>query len=168
MCGILITSGLKRAFHHRQLTGLKKRGPDEIGYWIDDRVQIGHTRLSIIGLDERSTEPLENDTHVLAFNGEIYNFIALRERLSGQGILLPGANDAAVLLHAWSRSGPEILKELDGFWAFAIYDKRSHVVTLVRDQLVHAGGEIEEIARRDARRILIVALGIRRRDADTR
>ncbi|MFZ0819286.1 MAG: asparagine synthase (glutamine-hydrolyzing) [Candidatus Acidiferrales bacterium] len=134
MCGILITSGLKRAFHHRQLAGLKKRGPDEIGYWIDDRIQIGHTRLSIIGLDDRSTEPLENDTHVLAFNGEIYNFIELREKLAGQGIPLPGANDAAALLHAWGRSGPEILKELDGFWAFAIYDKRSRVVTLARDQ----------------------------------
>ena len=135
MCGILITSHLDIPFHHRQLKSLRKRGPDEIGFWIDSHVQMAHARLSIIGLDERSTEPLENDTHVISFNGEIYNFVDIRRRLEGEGIHLREANDAVVLLHAWSRWGRDILKDLHGFWAFAVYDKREQKLELVRDQL---------------------------------
>lgn len=134
MCGILITAGLDRSFHHRQLQSLRKRGPDAIGFWSDSRVQIAHSRLSIIGLDERSTEPLENETHVLAFNGEIYNFLDLRRELDGRADFHANANDAAVLLEAWSIWGPDVLKKLSGFWAFAIYDKRIGKLTLVRDQ----------------------------------
>jgi asparagine synthase (glutamine-hydrolysing) len=134
MCGFLIRSGLPPPFHQRLLKSLRKRGPDEIGFWADDRVQIAHSRLAIIGLDERSTEPLENETHVLAFNGEIYNFLEIRQRLEADGISLSGANDAAVLLHAWTRWGPAILPDLIGFWSFAIYDKRARTLALVRDQ----------------------------------
>jgi asparagine synthase (glutamine-hydrolysing) len=134
MCGILITSNLAGPFHHRMLKTLRKRGPDEIGFWTDDSVQIGHTRLAIIGLDERSTEPLEDENSVLAFNGEIYNFIEIRDRLEALGDARDGANDAGVLLRAWSRWGADILRELTGFWAFAIYDKRSRKLVLARDQ----------------------------------
>jgi len=134
MCGILITSHLEGPFHHRLLKTLRKRGPDEIGFWMDNFVQIGHSRLAIIGLDDRSTEPLENDRHVLAFNGEIYNFLEIRDRLGALGDAQNGANDAAVLLHAWTRWGEDILRELVGFWAFAVYDKSTHKLVLARDQ----------------------------------
>jgi asparagine synthase (glutamine-hydrolysing) len=135
MCGILIRSGRERtSFHHRQLKSLRKRGPDEIGYWTDASVQMAHARLSIIGLDERGTEPIENDTHVLAYNGEIYNFLDIKDRLQGVGITLEGANDASVLLAAWQRWGAAILKDLVGFWAFVVYDKKNQTLTLVRDQ----------------------------------
>lgn len=134
MCGIFITSGFGGSFHHRQVKSLKKRGPDEIGFWSDDAIRMAHTRLSIIGLDDRGIEPLENETHVLAFNGEIYNFIEIRDRLEDEGIHLAGVNDAEVLLHAWSRWGEAVLTELVGFWAFAVYDKARRVLTLVRDQ----------------------------------
>ncbi|HYH09767.1 MAG TPA: asparagine synthase (glutamine-hydrolyzing) [Thermoanaerobaculia bacterium] len=135
MCGILVTSGVNRPFHHRQLKSLKKRGPDEIGFWSDEKVQMAHARLSIIGLDERGTEPLENDRHVLIYNGEIYNFHEIKQRLNAEGIPVTGANDAEVLLHAWTRWGIDILKDLTGFWAFVIYDKHAQTVSLVRDQL---------------------------------
>jgi asparagine synthase (glutamine-hydrolysing) len=134
MCGILVTAGLSGSFHHRQLQSLRKRGPDEIGFWVNGHIQMAHSRLAVIGLDERSTEPLENDTHVLAYNGEIYNFVELRSRLEPCGKRLEGANDAVVLLEAWSRWGPQILTQLAGFWAFAVYDKRNGKLTLVRDQ----------------------------------
>jgi asparagine synthase (glutamine-hydrolysing) len=134
MCGILVTSHLEGPFHHRMLQTLRKRGPDEIGFWADDFIRLGHTRLAIIGLDERSTEPLEDENFVLAFNGEIYNFIEIRDRLEAQGAAWTGINDAGVLLRAWSRWGADILRELTGFWAFTIYDKRSHKVILARDQ----------------------------------
>lgn len=134
MCGILVTHGLKRPFSHRLLRSLRKRGPDQIGFWSDSWVQMAHARLAIIGLDERGSGPLENETHVLSFNGEIYNYNEIGRKLASAGVVLKGGNDAEVLLHAWSLWGPEILPLLNGFWAFVVYDKNSHRLTLVRDQ----------------------------------
>ncbi|MCA0375897.1 MAG: asparagine synthase (glutamine-hydrolyzing) [Gemmatimonadetes bacterium] len=134
MCGILVGVGLDAPFSHRSLAPLRRRGPDQLGFWTDGRVQMGLTRLAIIGLDERAAGPLENATHVLAYNGEIYNFVALRDALSREGIVLPGANDAEVLLHAWTRWGAAVLPRLEGFWAFVVYDKVRRTLTCVRDQ----------------------------------
>lgn len=135
MCGILIRHGVERPFSHRQLQSLRKRGPDQVGFWTDGKLHMGATRLSIIGLDERGTGPFENDTHVLAYNGEIYNFQEILRRLHSEGVELSGANDSVALLHAWSLWGPAILRDLTGFWAFSIYDKTRRKLLLVRDQL---------------------------------
>ncbi len=134
MCGILITHSVNKPFSHKSLDSLRRRGPDQIGFWADSYVQIAHSRLAIIGLDERSAEPLENERHVLAFNGEIYNFNEIRLRLQAKGVQIQGGNDAEVLLHAWSEWGPAVLGELTGFWSFVIYDKVERRLTLVRDQ----------------------------------
>jgi asparagine synthase (glutamine-hydrolysing) len=134
MCGILAISGLDRPFHHRLLRSLRRRGPDDIGFWSDRAVQIGHARLAIIGLDDRGTQPLESATHVLAYNGEIFNFNAIAARLRAEGVAVTAANDAEVLLHAWTRWGSRILRDLDGFWAFVVYDKTQRRLFLVRDQ----------------------------------
>jgi asparagine synthase (glutamine-hydrolysing) len=134
MCGILVLSGVEQPFHHRLLRGLRRRGPDGIGFWSDRDVNIGHARLAIIGLDERGTQPLESATHVLAYNGEIYNFNAIAQRLRAAGVAVAGSSDAEVLLHAWGHWGPAILRELEGFWAFVVYDKARRRLTLVRDQ----------------------------------
>jgi asparagine synthase (glutamine-hydrolysing) len=134
VCGILTISGLDSPYSHRLLESLRRRGPDGIGFWCDPRVQMGHSRLRIIGLDERALEPMEDRRHVLNFNGEIYNFQEIRRRLDGHGVDLTGANDAEVLLHAWTRWGADILPELVGFWAFVVYDKLTGRLTLVRDQ----------------------------------
>jgi asparagine synthase (glutamine-hydrolysing) len=135
MCGILIRHGVDLPFNHRQLQSLRKRGPDQVGFWTDGKLHMGATRLSIIGLDERGTGPFENDTHVLAYNGEIYNFQEILKRLQHEGVELKGANDSVALLHAWSRWGAAILPDLTGFWAFAMFDKARHKLVLVRDQL---------------------------------
>lgn len=135
MCGILVTSHVDRPFHHRALQSLRKRGPDDVGFWTNGRVHLAQTRLAIIGLDERSSQPMENDRHVLAYNGEIYNFLEINKRLANEGVHLAPANDAEVLLHAWSRWGKDILTAFTGFWAFAIYDKQRHSLILGRDQL---------------------------------
>jgi asparagine synthase (glutamine-hydrolysing) len=117
------------------LASLRRRGPDAIGFWNNRDLHIGHTRLSIIGLDERGTQPLENERHVIAFNGEIYNFEAIRQRLLAAGVRPKSGTDTEVLLHAWTLWGEKILRDLTGFWAFAIYDKRERTLTLVRDQM---------------------------------
>jgi asparagine synthase (glutamine-hydrolysing) len=134
MCGILVLTGAEQAFHHGLLRTLRKRGPDDAGFWVDRTVRIGHTRLAIIGLDERGTQPIENATHVLAYNGEIYNFTQIEQRLRAAGVAVRGVSDAEILLHAWSRWGAAILPDLQGFWAFVVYDKVRHRLTLVRDQ----------------------------------
>jgi len=134
MCGILAISGVDRPFHHRLLRSLRRRGPDDIGFWSDRTVQIGHARLAIIGLDDRGAQPLESATHVLAYNGEIFNFNAIAARLRAEGVAVAAANDAEVLLHAWTRWGSRILPDLDGFWAFVVYDKTQRRLFLVRDQ----------------------------------
>ncbi|PYM76953.1 MAG: hypothetical protein DME03_07360 [Candidatus Rokuibacteriota bacterium] len=134
MCGILVLSGIEQPFHHRLLRGLRRRGPDGIGFWSDRAVDIGHARLAIIGLDERGAQPLESATHVLAYNGEIYNFNAIAQRLRAAGVPVAGSSDAEVLLQAWGHWGPDILRELEGFWAFVIYDKARRRLSLVRDQ----------------------------------
>jgi len=114
MCGILaIRNG--PAVHHRQLASLRRRGPDAIGYWVSPDISISHARLSIIGLDERGTQPLENERHVITFNGEIYNFEDLRARLGACKVRVTGTTDTEVLLHAWTKWGPEVLTRLTGF-----------------------------------------------------
>jgi asparagine synthase (glutamine-hydrolysing) len=135
MCGILVTRGVSGPFHHRHLAPLRRRGPDAVGFWSNSNLHIGHTRLSIIGPDERGDQPLENDRHVIAFNGEIYNFEDLRDDLLSRGIRLRSASDTEALLHGWTLKGPEILHELTGFWAFVIFDKQERTLTLARDQL---------------------------------
>ncbi len=134
MCGILVTAGLAQPFHHRHLRSLRRRGPDEIGFWADDGVRMAHARLAIIGLDERGVEPLENERFVLIYNGEIYNFHDIKRRLDAEGHPVTGANDAEVLLQAWTYWGPAVLTRLTGFWSFVVYDKQQGTLTLVRDQ----------------------------------
>ena len=134
MCGIVVTHSVNRPFSHKSLSSLRKRGPDQIGFWADSYVQMAHSRLAIIGLDERGAEPLENDRHVLAYNGEIYNFNEIRARLQARGVQFHVGNDAEVLLHAWTAWGPDTLRELTGFWSFVIYDKLERRLTLARDQ----------------------------------
>ncbi|HZU28934.1 MAG TPA: asparagine synthase (glutamine-hydrolyzing) [Bryobacteraceae bacterium] len=135
MCGILATRGIDSPFHHGLVRGLRRRGPDAIGFWADRNLSMAHTRLSIIGLDDLGTQPMEDERHVIAYNGELYNFLEIKNRLLRAGEVLRGSSDTEVLLHAWTRWGPDILTDLVGFWAFVVYDKKEHKLTLVRDQL---------------------------------
>jgi asparagine synthase (glutamine-hydrolysing) len=129
-----VSCGSGEPFDHKLLSSLRRRGPDASGFWVHDDVAIGHTRLSVIGLDDRGTQPLENHRHVLAFNGEIYNFIEIRRQLADRGIEVAGTTDSEVLLHAWTTWGSDVLARLVGFWAFVVYDKVERTLTLVRDQ----------------------------------
>lgn len=135
MCGILVSYGLNQPFQQRLLNRLRKRGPDGTGFWSYGGVNVAHTRLAILGLDERGEQPLSNDTHVISYNGEIYNFLEINERLTACGIKLRGASDTETLLHSWSLWGERILSEMNGFWAFAVYDIKRGILSLVRDQL---------------------------------
>lgn len=135
MCGLIATVGLERPFTHALLDGLRSRGPDAIGFWSNGQLNLGHTRLAVLGLGHDNDEPLENERYVLAYNGEIYNFEELKADLESKTTLPPHANDAVVLLEGWHAYGEKILERMHGFWAFVLYDKFENKLILGRDQI---------------------------------
>lgn len=141
MCGILglvdlqITSENFKNFN-RALTALSHRGPDHSNSWINEPVALGHTRLSIIDLDPRSHQPMIDTTgrYVLIYNGEIYNFRELRQECEGLGYQFKTASDSEVLLVLFMHYGEQCLPKLQGFFAFAIFDKKKDELFLARDR----------------------------------
>jgi len=113
------------------------RGPDAEGSWTRDedgrRVWLAHRRLSIIDLSEAANQPFVKDGLVLVFNGEIYNYQALRRELAAGGAHFRTSSDTEVLLEAWRRWGPGCLDRVRGMFAFALYDERTGTLVLARD-----------------------------------
>jgi asparagine synthase (glutamine-hydrolysing) len=116
---------------------MRARGPDGHGQWwtADRRCALGHRRLSIIDLSERAAQPMIGDSgnFVVTFNGEIYNYPALRKRLEADGARFTTASDTEALLHLYARRGAEMVHELRGMYAFAIWDDRKPGLFLARD-----------------------------------
>lgn len=140
MCGIFglfLTRPLTEtdiALGRAGTAALTHRGPDADGEWLDREagVFIGHRRLSIIDLSEESAQPMVRDEHVLAYNGEIYNYRALRERLRNCGTQFRSTGDTEVLLRAWQRHGPSALDLIDGMFAFVVWDDRKASLAIDR------------------------------------
>jgi asparagine synthase (glutamine-hydrolysing) len=113
------------------------RGPDGVGEWFsaDGRAGLGHRRLSIIDLSEAGSQPMTNEdgTIQLAFNGEIYNYQALREKLVRQGHRFRSQSDSEVLVHLYEERGEEMVHDLRGMFAFALWDSRRNALLLARD-----------------------------------
>src|SRR6266404_5169996 len=101
------------------------RGPDGVGEWFSDdgRVGLGHRRLSIIDLSEAGAQPMWNADRTLCtiFNGEIYNYRALRAQLLVKGYQFQSQSDTEVLLHLYADKGPRMMNDLRGMYAFAIW-----------------------------------------------
>jgi len=113
------------------------RGPDGAGEWIspDGRIGLAHRRLSIIDLSEAGAQPMWNHERTLCvtFNGEIYNYQELRSKLIAQGYRFYSGTDTEVLLHLYAEKGAEMVDELRGMYAFAIWDSRQRSLFLARD-----------------------------------
>ena len=136
----LIMSRIKEA-----QTSLHHRGPDDEGLEIFDLINdtktskqqlfLGHTRLSIIDLSSGGHQPLNSvdGRYTITYNGEIYNYVELRQELKMLGHIFKTESDTEVLLAAWVQWGQEGLKRLIGMFAFVIYDKKLETLTLVRD-----------------------------------
>lgn len=116
---------------------LKHRGPDDDGYWNDSYAILVHTRLSIIDLSESGRQPMfnENESIVSTFNGEIYNFISLREDLIKKGYHFKGTSDSEILPFMYQEYGERMVDYLEGMFAFAIYDKVRKKLFVARDRL---------------------------------
>ena len=143
MCGIVSIfcynspSGVDRDELRRIRDYMINRGPDGYGEWYsaDNRVGLGHRRLAIIDLSENGSQPMKtaDGRYVITFNGEIYNYKALRAQLEDKGYTFRSTSDTEVLLHLYSDKGPDMLHELRGMFAFALWDTRTKTLFLARD-----------------------------------
>ncbi|MCH2172062.1 asparagine synthase (glutamine-hydrolyzing) [Myxococcota bacterium] len=141
MCGIAgIVSAQRTNIHAvRVMTDLMQyRGPDGEGSWTSDdgRCSLGHRRLAILDLSERGRQPMLDPELDLAitYNGEIYNYLELRDRLREMGHTFESDSDTEVLLRAYAQWGPDCLQELNGMFAFAIWDGRHRRLFCARDR----------------------------------
>ncbi len=115
---------------------LRHRGPDDVGFFVEENVGLVHTRLSIIDL-EGGRQPLfspEGDLVTVA-NGEIYNFVELRQELEACGRTFLTNSDCETILHAYALWGEGFVTRLNGMFAFALYDQKKGRLFLVRDRL---------------------------------
>ena len=142
MCGIVGIASINAVTNHdwlaRARTAMSHRGPDDSGErWLaQDRVGLGHLRLSIIDLSPAGHQPMSDsdDELTIVFNGEIYNFLDLRIELKSKGHTFVSQSDTEVLLAAYREWGDECISHLNGMFAFAIYDARQQVLFLARDR----------------------------------
>ncbi|MGI9191234.1 MAG: asparagine synthase (glutamine-hydrolyzing) [Chitinophagaceae bacterium] len=142
MCGIagLITknTSLLNESRLRAMTDvIAHRGPDGAGHWIDPRGQVGlgHRRLSIIDLSNHADQPMHYlDRYSMVFNGEIYNYIELRETLLKQGYSFRTASDTEVLMALFDKHGTQCFSLLDGMFSFVIFDAKEQKIVCARDR----------------------------------
>ncbi len=115
---------------------IRHRGPDEAGLYVDDRIGLGHLRLSIIDL-ESGAQPIHNEDETLwiVYNGELFNYVELREQLEQKGHRFYTTSDTEVLVHLYEEHGTECLNWLNGQFAFALWDSARQSLLLARDRL---------------------------------
>ncbi len=141
MCGfagLIDTRGERRVDEEvlkRMTSTLTHRGPDSSGYFVDHNIGLGFRRLSIIDLTG-GDQPIFNEdgSVVLMCNGEIYNYLELKHTLLEKGHVFRTASDVEVLLHLYEEKGTGLLDQLNGQFAFVIYDIKQNRLLLARDQ----------------------------------
>lgn len=118
------------------LANMKHRGPDDEGIFIKDAAALGFVRLSIIDLTSNGHQPMSSDDgrFTMVYNGEIFNYLELRQELESSGVSFRTKTDTEVLLKAYIHWGKECLHKLNGMWAFAIYDSVSGNLFASRDR----------------------------------
>ena len=144
MCGIngiIQPAEGRTAFLEKDIAAMNRairhRGPDGEGSYVDGGVALGHLRLSIIDLSEDGAQPMFNGDRslVLVFNGEIYNYVELREELQALGYEFHSRTDSEVILHGYAEWGAACVERFNGMWAFALWDARRGRLLLSRDRL---------------------------------
>jgi len=139
IAGIFDCNGKKAASEEtirRMLSVIEYRGPDEFGMYTDERAALGHARLSIIDL-AGGHQPMcnEDSTVWISYNGEIFNYLELREELIARGHRFRTHSDTEVIIHLYEDLGHACLDHLNGQFAFAIWDKKKNEMFLARDRM---------------------------------
>ncbi len=119
------------------IASLKHRGPDDFGEWLRPNLYMGHQRLKILDLSQKAAQPFFSDDkrYTLSYNGEIYNYIELREELKSQGVVFQTDSDTEVFLNAFIAWGTDAFVKMEGMFAAAIHDSETGEHYLVRDHL---------------------------------
>ena len=136
-CGIGGFVGLSdRDLLKRMMDVQRHRGPDSTGYYVDSSVGLGIDRLSIIDL-KKGDQPIHNEDGSvwIVFNGEIYNYVELRQKLEGEGHRFYTDSDTETIVHAYETWGFSCLDQLRGMFAFAIWDSKKKLLFAARDRL---------------------------------
>src|SRR4029077_12214958 len=140
MCGI---AGIFDHVRPPSITGLRvmvevqrHRGPDDFGFLVNGPIAMGMARLSIIDLPG-GKQPITNEdgSVIVVLNGEIYNYIELRNWLLARGHHFSTHSDTEVLVHLYEEHGTEMLPKLNGMFAFAIWDRTKRSLFIVRDRM---------------------------------
>ena len=141
MCGVaglfnFDGSPVDRRDVERMLAPIAHRGPDEDGVWTNGSIGFGHRRLSIIDLAS-GQQPMRtaDGSLTVTFNGEIFNYVELRESLQSKGYVFQTQSDTEVILHLYAEYGEDCVQHMNGQWAFAIWDAHQRKLFLSRDRL---------------------------------
>jgi asparagine synthase (glutamine-hydrolysing) len=136
MCGIYLSNKVLSANEIiSKLKGMKHRGPDNQSYWVNDQVTLGHVRLSILDTDQRGNQPMHYQNMSITYNGEIYNYLEIKDDLITNGYDFETNTDTEVILKAFHFWGRDFINKLNGMFAFAIYDKSKNKTYCYRDRI---------------------------------
>ncbi len=118
------------------MSAMKHRGPDDEGVFIDNNIGLGFVRLSILDLSSAGHQPMfsQDKKYVVVYNGEIFNYLELREELEALRYSFSTNTDTEVLINAYIEWGEECQQKFNGMWAFAIYNTESGVLFISRDR----------------------------------
>ena len=116
---------------------MQHRGPDDEGFFIDKNLGFGHQRLSIIDLSVNGRQPMTSgdERYWIVFNGEIYNYLELRQQLIGKGYKFHSYTDTEVLLNLYREEGEDCVQVLNGMFSYAIWDRKERTLFAARDRL---------------------------------
>ena len=119
----------------KMMDRIRHRGPDAEGKYIDEDIALGHRRLSIIDISSQGDQPIFNEdgSLVIVFNGEIYNYKEIREKLVSAGHTFRTNTDTEVLIHGYEEYGEKLLSKLRGMFSFVIWDKKNKELFGARD-----------------------------------
>lgn len=137
MCGICGFNWEDKRILKEMTDSLIHRGPDQLGYYTDSSVSLGHRRLSIIDLSEKGKQPMSNENGDMwvVYNGEIYNFPEIRKDLENKGHVFKSNTDTEVIIHAYEEYDKKCADLFNGMFAFAIWDSKKKKILLFRDRL---------------------------------
>jgi asparagine synthase (glutamine-hydrolysing) len=140
MCGIAgfidtkLTKDTAQQTINAMLHATAHRGPDDSSSWVDEKITLGHNRLSIIDLSETNNQPFVYADVIIVFNGEVYNYIELRKELETLGFAFTTHGDTEVICAAYKAWGIDCARRFMGMWSFSLWDKTQQQLFCCRDR----------------------------------
>jgi asparagine synthase (glutamine-hydrolysing) len=139
MCGIfgiVLPSGEKpeEALVKKATDKLFHRGPDDSGYFFEKNIALGNRRLAILDLSDNGHQPMSYKDLIITYNGELYNYLEIKNELLQKGHSFKTITDTEVILAAYKEWGKDCVQRFNGMWAFAIYDAQNQVLFCSRDR----------------------------------